>query len=160
MMWPKTSACFAVLLLLYISISSALPATNDSRTSAQHSEDGNLLKPRGLVWQDAVDKGNDWLYAMTSSAAKARQYMKAGVPVTSPFTTYNLLERWGWVQELDAGEPLYESALDLLFRDLGIDKRNNQFIGWLHSQEVENDEGEEVDVSELIPARDNSRIPH
>lgn len=85
--------------------------------------------------------------AMQVSAAKARIYLKTGVRVTRPFTHFSSLERWGWVQEEVAGEPLYKNALNGIFSGLGISTGHNKYIGWLQAEEVDNDEGEEVEVS-------------
>ncbi|KAJ5584594.1 uncharacterized protein N7459_004394 [Penicillium hispanicum] len=150
-MWPKTSVLVALLSLLWFSFSTALPAQNSlAIRSPDRSLGGNILQSRAndavddTTWNNAVQRGNDWVLAMKSSAAKARVYLKPGVPVTSSFTHYDALEEWGWTQDHSSYNPNEDSDLDTIFSDLKINKANNQEIGWLQSEEF----GDDVDPTD------------
>ncbi|RHZ63559.1 hypothetical protein CDV55_106036 [Aspergillus turcosus] len=70
-----------------------------------------------LTFDEAVQKGNALYCLMRNTQEGAAAYMqtyKPGVSVASPWTDYNSLATWGWVQTLPSryAEGTYEPVLD------------------------------------------------
>ncbi|KAJ5584303.1 uncharacterized protein N7459_004103 [Penicillium hispanicum] len=128
-------ALFGLILSLWISLSHAFPLQGAT----------SQLQPRDdSWWWELVKKGEDWDRAMTTDEAQAGQFLKAGTLVTSPFTEYSSLARWGWVQSKPKDKTV--DILASIFTELGIDRSNNQLISWEQAKDVTNEE------KQLVPA--------
>lgn len=155
-MWAKAKAVVALLSLQLFAFSFALPGHRNSAisTSSDRSGGGKTLQSRGFTisdtdWENAVQKGNVWVLAMEASEEKAQEYLKLEEPVTSPFTSYSALDRWGWTQERSTFDPVEGSSFTAIFSELKINPANSEEISWTHSKEFKDDNGEDMPVSVL-----------
>lgn len=108
-----------------------------------------------LPWDNRVCKGRRLLNIMAATDAASAQTANGGTNPASAFTTYDMLQRWGWQDVgMDGTTPAFGNSLDEALQFLQINEANNHFLGALHLDEwkLNDDDEEEQDaVSTSIP---------
>jgi hypothetical protein len=146
--FAKAAACYALLCLLILFSHNRLHVKPlDEKNLAQQqsfydlsnvSESVHLHKRARppLSFDQAENKGRALVCLMETTQTGANQITaNNNFPVTTPYTQYSDLGRFGWVKSQQT-EPGFEDELDSVFTAIGLTLANNVFVRWDQTQDV------------------------